>query len=100
MKEIILRNCKKVLIDNKDYEIVSLFSWFLNSSGYAQTIVRLKGQKKWLSLLMHRLIANIPKNLYTDHINQNKLDNRKKNLRACTRSQNRMNVNSYKNFVN
>ena len=45
---------------------------------------------------MHRVILDTPENLQTDHINGNKLDNQKHNLRACTGSQNKANnPNSY-----
>lgn len=37
---------------------------------------------------MHRVINATPAGLDTDHINGNGLDNRKKNLRTCTRSEN------------
>ena len=40
---------------------------------------------------IHRLVINAPKGMDVDHINGNGLDNRKENLRLCTRSQNAMN---------
>ena len=48
---------------------------------------------------MHRLIIQAPKGLDTDHINGNRLDNRRKNLRICTHQQNIWNSvkNKYSN---
>jgi hypothetical protein len=40
---------------------------------------------------MHRDILKASSSMLTDHINQNKLDNRKSNLRECTPTQNQGN---------
>ncbi|WDS60638.1 hypothetical protein BC7_00041 [Bacillus phage BC-7] len=39
-------------------------------------------------ILLHRLIMGNPVGYEIDHINRNKLDNRKENLRVCTKSEN------------
>lgn len=45
---------------------------------------------------MHRMLLDIPDGKQTDHINRNKLDNRKVNLRICTNSENGRNKGTRK----
>lgn len=43
---------------------------------------------------LHRFIMNTPKDKEIDHINHNTLDNRKCNLKICTRFENQQNLSS------
>lgn len=74
------------LVDNEDYEKLSQYNWGLNSFGYVARLGKVDG--KWKMILMHRIIMDTPKGMVTDHINGNKVDNRKKNLRVCTHQEN------------
>jgi hypothetical protein len=56
------------------------------STNYATTHFSRNGRK--VRLLMHRFILNAPRALEVDHANMNGLDNRRSNIRLCTRVQN------------
>ena len=83
-KEILLRNTGHfAIVDDDDYEKVdSLSPWYESDSGYAIKKTRIKG--KSISIRMHSFINDTPKGLVTDHINGNRLDNRKSNLRCVS----------------
>lgn len=89
-KTIDLINGGKTIVDSDDYELFSKFRWFQNSGGYAHR----QGwtDKVHWTIWLHREINKTPPHLFTDHINGNKLDNRKCNLRTCNKSQNGANV--------
>lgn len=73
----------RALIDLEDIDKVKNTKWCLLSKiGYV-----CDSDKNYL----HRLVMDCPDNKVVDHINHNKLDNRKSNLRICTQSQNMMN---------
>lgn len=73
------------MIDSEDIELVSNHLWCLNGL-YAHTKIRQDG--KLSSVKMHRLIMNATTGLDVDHKNGIPLDNRKSNLRLCTRAEN------------
>lgn len=53
-----------------------------------QSYFYFKGKKK---LYIHRIIMNPPLGFEVDHINGDRTDNRRSNLRLCTRRQNNLN---------
>lgn len=83
---------KSALIDAEDIHKVTSLSWHVSDNGYV--INRSRGN----TVRMHRLIMNTPPGMDTDHINHNKLDNRKSNLRICTRSENLKNKQGVKGY--
>ena len=94
MKLIELTQGKFAKVDNEDYEFLNQWEWCY-ALGYA---VRGQWRKtNYTNIMMHRLIMQTPKGLFTDHINGDKLDNRKINLRTCSANGNQQNKKIYKN---
>jgi hypothetical protein len=78
------------LVDDADGDWALSFNWTLKTSGYA---VRRDGR---LQIRMHRELLGIPVGdpRIVDHINRNRLDNRRANLRIVTAAGNSQNASS------
>lgn len=76
------------LVDDADYEELSRYKWHLDTGGYARRTVYTPPR---VDENMHRQIMKAPAHLQIDHINHNKLDNRRENLRIATHDQNNQN---------
>lgn len=85
MKQIPLTKGKFAIVDDEDYDFLMIRKWYCRN-GYASC--KLKRGSVEIVINMHRIINRTPEGLDTDHINGNRLDNRKCNLRNATRSQN------------
>lgn len=83
-----------VYVDEQDIALVSKYTWCIGKDGYVVTNVHTSTGSTLL--LMHRLLMN-PGALVVDHVNRDKLDNRRCNLRVCTQSQNTRNKGMYSN---
>ena len=91
VKEIELTRGQVTLVDDEDFERVTAqgswcASWYPKREVYA-AIGSVDGELT----LLHRFILTVPPGLEIDHKNLNPLDNRRCNLRFCTRAQNSMN---------
>ena len=75
-------------VDEKDFNVLSEFKWYFRS-GYAVRTKIFDGVKK--TIWMHRLIMGNPRGKEIDHINRDRLDNRRVNLRICSRTENSRN---------
>lgn len=77
----------EMVFDICDLEVVSSHGWFVDSCGYPCTNIERKPVR------LHRiLLPSVPGGLVVDHINRNKLDNRRGNLRVVTQKQNCLNA--------
>jgi hypothetical protein len=89
------RNGKKFYIDYDDFiNHVMGYSFGMNNNGY---VVYSSTKDGLNSKLLHRVIMNCPDDMVIDHIDHNKLNNMKSNLRICTKHQNEMNRGKQKN---
>ena len=69
------------IVDDEDLSLVSMTTWNYHPQGYA-----VRSGKR-----LHRVIMNAPDGIGVDHINGDRLDNRKCNLRLATQTQNNRN---------
>ncbi len=93
-KEIPLTQGQVAIVSDEDYERVSQYKWCAYWSGtkwYAMTSRRRVPVDGWKSITMHRFILDAQSGTFTDHIDRDGLNNRRENLRFCTRSQNEHN---------
>lgn len=89
VNSIPLTQGKSAIVDADDYEYLSQFNWHYTKTGYAARKIKKNGA--FTSLKMHRDIMNPSPDRHLDHINREKLDNRKSNLRFCTDAENNLN---------
>ena len=81
------------IIDKEDLILFAKYNWHIKKTcrnKYLQTNI-LKEDKK-TTIYFHQLIMGKIKDLETDHINNNGLDNRKSNLRLVTHKENQNNL--------
>lgn len=80
---------KFALVDAEDFEELNKYTWLASERGYA--LRRTNQGDKPMTMLMHRQVIGAEKGQVVDHINRDKLDNRRSNLRIVTQAQNTMN---------
>lgn len=78
------RSGKEILIDKSDCDRIKQYVWYIRN-GYAAAHINGK------TYYLHRIIMNAAPHDEIDHVNHNKLDDRRLNLRACTHGENAAN---------
>jgi len=99
MKTIPLTQGKVAVVDDEDYERINQYKWRVLKTPYTFYAIRSKRVgKKTLYFYMHREILGLqPKDgISTDHRDHNGLNNRKSNIRACSKGENAMNSHPWK----
>ena len=91
MKTLQIKN-NLVLLDDEDYHLVDGVAWSM-AHGYVSRCIRLDNGKQYQNRLQRLIMGVDPyEKVVVDHINGNKLDNRKCNLRICSQSDNNKNT--------
>lgn len=91
MKFIPLKQGGFAIVDDRDFCILSKFKWRLDTKGYVQRTLR-----KSKSISLHVSVLGVKQGKEIDHVNGNKLDNRRANLRHVSHSQNMRNMKIHK----
>ena len=101
-KRIPLTKGQHAIVSDEDYDhLVSIGRWCHSNSGYAVHYwINDNGKHKTLFMhraIMARMLGHPIASFQVDHINRDRLDNRRKNLRLATRSQNQANKGRQRN---
>lgn len=84
--EIITAKGEVIIIDASDVDECKNHSWYIDCKGYPST-----GGRGLKTTRLHRFLLRPPESMQVDHINHNKLDNRRCNLRIVNNQQNHFN---------
>jgi len=91
-RRIKLTRGKYAIVEPEDFERFNQYNWHCTSYGYACRKVPKKLRKgEERHAYMHKELCPVPNGKVVDHINRNRLDNRKANLRPATKQQNAWN---------
>ena len=91
MKKIHIVDEIYAMVDDEDYDRLVKYRWGF-SDGYA-----VRDHKR---IAMHREIMQCPKGLVVDHIDGNRMNNQKYNLRIMTQSENmRLGMQNYRKIL-
>lgn len=77
MKVLLAQSGEKILVSDRDFPLLRKFNWFLDTNGYPYT-----------RAVITKFILDPRRDRVRDHRNDDKLDNRRRNLQLITQAQN------------
>lgn len=100
MAEIFTKKGERILVDDEDFGNLNAFRWHVSNYGYARCNEPTGLAKPRYRLVsLHRQLVGLAFGdvRQVDHINGDRLDNRKANLRICTHAENGRNRGAPRN---
>lgn len=92
MAEIALLHGQIAWCDEVDLPVLISHRWYLNNHGYVRS-----GSGRSFRLMHHMVIGRPPTGMVVDHVDGNRLNNKRENLRFCTRAENSRNRKKHAN---
>ncbi len=98
MKKIPLTQGKVTIVDDEDFDRLSIHKWHVVKAGktvkhfYAKRCVVKDLNGKFLNIFMHREILGAAKGIQVDHKDNDGLNNLRSNIRLCTQAENNRNM--------
>lgn len=87
MKILKSTNGYDIIVDDDIFDDLNKYNWRVTATDFNIIRCGWHGRK----IMLPRIIMQAPIDKLVDHINHNRLDNRKENLRLCTRTENNQN---------
>lgn len=81
------------LFDAEDLPLIESRNWYRDKDGYLVSCYYFSGVRRFVRF--HRIVMKATSQQIVDHINKNRADNRKGNLRLCNSSENDRNRSRY-----
>ena len=92
MQQIYFKTGESVLVDEEDFKRLNKYKWHRMKGGYAgRRIYFSYHPRSFKDVYMHNWILKTPVGKEADHINGNRSDNRRCNLRIVTHAENSCN---------
>jgi len=79
--------------DLEDLPLIESRSWYRDKDGYLVSCYYFNGRRRFVRF--HRIVMKAKPGQFVDHINKDRADNRKCNLRCCWRAENDRNRGTY-----
>lgn len=97
-KELALNNGMVTMVDDEDYEYLSVHRWHAFQCRKTWYVIRSCSRKERprRSIYMHRVILGVPAGTLVDHKDGNGLNNTRSNLRVASGTQNQCNRDKQK----
>jgi hypothetical protein len=94
--EIALTRGLVAVIDSRDFHAVNKHRWYAAPASRGKGFYAATSTAGQSTTYLHRYILNAPSGVLVDHINGDRLDNRRRNLRICNPSQSAWNTRNFK----
>jgi AP2-like factor, euAP2 lineage len=92
-REIKFTNCEAIaLVSDEDYGFLNQFKWHLSGPYPCSSIDGTANKLRMHQVVIRHWIGDVPEGYEIDHIDRDKLNNTRENLRLCTKAQNMANM--------